>query len=235
LTVFAIASAEPRTPVIVELFTSEGCSSCPPADEVLMRLDHDQPVPGVEVIPLSEHVTYWNSSAWHDPFSAMAFSWRQYGYRTLFRLDSPYTPEIVVNGQAELVGSDWDAATKAIRAAVQAPKVAMTISLKSGDVLSAQITQLPQGVNAANIELAITESNLESSVSGGENGGHRLRHTGVVRSLSTIGHLNARLPTYNGDTRLKLNPKWKRANVRIVLFVEEQDTRHVLGAAAVHP
>jgi hypothetical protein len=235
LAALAIASAEPRTPVIVELFTSEGCSSCPPADEVLTRLGRDQPIPGVEVIPLSEHVTYWNSSAWHDPFSAMAFSWRQYGYRTLFHLDSPYTPELVVNGQAELVGSDWDAAMKAIRAAAQAPKIAMTLSLKSGDVLSAQIGQLARGADAANIKLAITESNLESSVSGGENGGHRLRHTGVVRSLSTIGHLDAKRPTYSGDTRLKLDPKWNQANLKIVVFVEEQDTRHVLGAAALHP
>ena len=186
------------------------------------------------MIPLSEHVTYWNSSAWRDPFSAMAFSWRQYGYRTLFHLDSPYTPELVVNGQAELVGSDWEAATKAIRAAAQAPKIAMTMSLKSGDVLSAHIAQLPQGADAANLKLAITESNLESSVSGGENGGHRLRHTGVVRSLSTIGHLNAKLPAYAGDTRLRLNPKWNRANLRIVLFIEQQDTRHVLGAAGLH-
>ncbi len=230
----AAASGEPRTPVIVELFTSEGCSSCPPADDLLTRLDREQPIPGVEVIPLSEHVTYWNSSAWHDPFSAQSFTWRQFGYKTLFHLDSPYTPELVVNGQTELTGSDWDAANKAIRAAAQTPRTAVTVSVKGSDILSAQIEPL-KGAVAANIKLAITESNLASSVSGGENGGRRLRHTAVVRSLTTIGQLNAKHPTYSGDTRLKLDPKWNRNNLKLVVFVEEQDTHHVLGAAAIRP
>ena len=104
-----------------------------------------------------------------------------------------------------------------------------------GDILSAQVESLPKGADAANIKLAITESGLESSVSGGENGGHRLRHTAVVRSLTTIGHLNANHPTYSGDTRLKLDPKWNRANLKLVVFVEQQDTRHVLGAATIRP
>jgi hypothetical protein len=223
------------TPVIVELFTSEGCSSCPPADDVLTRLDRDQPVPGVEVIALSEHVTYWNSSAWHDPFSALSFSWRQFGYRTLFHLDSAYTPQMVVDGQAELVGSDWDAANRLIRAAAQAPRAAVTIAMKTGDIVSAHITQLPKGTAPADVMLAITEGNLESSVSGGENGGHRLRHTGVVRRLTTVGHVDARNETYSYDTRLKLNPRWNRSNLGVALFAQEQGTRRVLGAAEIHP
>ena len=229
------AVAQPRTPVIVELFTSEGCSSCPPADDVLTRLERDQPVPGVEVIALSEHVTYWNSSAWHDPFSALSFSWRQFGYRTLFHLDSAYTPQMVVDGQSELVGSDWDAANRLIKAAAQTPRAAVTMAVKTGDIVSAQITGLPKGTAPADVMLAITEGNLESSVAGGENGGHRLRHTGVVRRLTTVGHLDARKETYSGDTSLKLSPKWNRANLKLVLFVQQQGTRRVLGAAEIRP
>jgi hypothetical protein len=229
------AGAPQRSPVIVELFTSEGCSSCPPADEVLSRLDRDQPVPGVEVIALSEHVTYWNSSAWHDPFSAQSFSWRQFGYQALFHLDSAYTPQIVVNGGTQVVGSDWDETNRAIRAAAQAPRAAVTLAVKSGDIASVQVAQLPKGTGAADVMLAITEGNLESSVSGGENGGHRLRHTGVVRRLTTIGHVDAKSQTYSGDTRLKLDARWNRANLKLVLFVQEQGTRHVLGAAEIRP
>jgi hypothetical protein len=229
------ASDQQRTPVIVELFTSEGCSSCPPADEVLSRLDREQPVPGVEVIALSEHVTYWNSSAWHDPFSAQSFSWRQFGYKTLFHLDSAYTPQMVVNGETQVVGSDWDEINRAIHAAAQTPKAAVTLALKSGDIASVQVAQVPKGTGAADVLLAITEGKLESSVSGGENGGHRLSHTGVVRRLTTVGHLDPKSRTYSGDTRLKLDPKWNRSNLRVALLVQEQGTRHVLGAAEIRP
>jgi hypothetical protein len=229
------ADAQQRTPVIVELFTSEGCSSCPPADEVLTRLDREQPIPGVEVIALSEHVTYWNSSAWHDPFSALSFSWRQFGYKTLFHLDDAYTPQIVVNGQTQMTGSEWEEVNRAVRAAAQGPRAAVSMNLKSGDILSAQVAQVPKSNQASDVLLAVTEGNLESSVSGGENGGHRLRHTGVVRRLTTLGHLDAKKEVYSGETRLKLNPQWNRANLKFVLFVQDRDTRQVLGAEAIRP
>ncbi len=137
------ASAQQRTPVIVELFTSEGCSSCPPADDVLTRLDRDQPVPGVEVIALSEHVDYWNQLGWKDRFSSALFSRRQEDYGKIFRLESVYTPQMVVNGQTQVVGSDWADATKAIRAAAQAPRASVIMAMKNSDTVSYQITQLP--------------------------------------------------------------------------------------------
>jgi hypothetical protein len=230
-----IVSAESRAPVIVELFTSEGCSSCPPADEVLTRLDRDQPVPGVEVIALSEHVDYWDHLGWRDRFSSVLFSQRQEVYGKVFRLDSVYTPQIVVNGQTEVLGSDWGAVNRAIRAASHAPGAAVTMSVKNGDTVSYRISQLPKGIGTTDVVLAVTEDNLETSVAGGENGGRRLRHTGVVRSLTTAGHLDAKNESYSGETRLQLNPQWNRANLKLVLFVQDRDTRHVLGAAAIHP
>ncbi len=159
----------------------------------------------------------------------------QFGYKTLFHLDSAYTPQMVVNGGTQVVGSDWDEINRAIRAAAQAPRAAVTLALKSGDIASAQVAQFPKRTGAADVMLAITEGNLESSVSGGENGGHRLRHTGVVRRLTTVGHLDTKSQTFSGDTRLKLDPKWNRSNLRVALFVQEQGTRHVLGAAEIRP
>src|ERR1700691_2578855 len=111
-----------RIPVLVELFTSEGCSSCPPADALLEKLDGEQPIAGAQIIVLSEHVDYWNHLGWKDPFSSAAFSARQEMYAHRFSLDGPYTPEMVVNGSAECNGSDAQKAESAIRHAIQEPK-----------------------------------------------------------------------------------------------------------------
>nr|MBA2527451.1 DUF1223 domain-containing protein [Pyrinomonadaceae bacterium] len=115
------ASAEAK-PIIVELFTSEGCSSCPPADEVLARLEQSPPVPGVEVIALSQHVDYWNRLGWADPFSSPQFSDRQKGYAQAFRQPRIYTPQMVVDGRAEFVGSDARRAREEIAKAAREPK-----------------------------------------------------------------------------------------------------------------
>src|ERR1044071_3136232 len=115
------------TPVLVELFTSEGCSSCPPADEVLSKLDKTQLIQGVEVIALGEHVDYWNKLGWLDPYSSAEFSTRQNNYADAFGRDSVYTPQMIVDGQDEFVGANWNKAREAIMKAARLPKAKIEI------------------------------------------------------------------------------------------------------------
>jgi hypothetical protein len=229
-----LAVAQSRPAVVVELFTSEGCSSCPPADNLLIRLP--RAFANVEVIPLSEHVDYWNHLGWTDRFSSPLFSARQQDYGRTFHLQDVYTPEMVVDGEAEFNGSDGARAQQEIIKAAQEPKAVLRIDLRAGGVAHLQAASIPQGVRNVDLFLAITESNLESVPGAGENGGRRLRHTGVVRNLSNAGHFDTRKSAiFSADAKINLNPQWSRENVRLVLFAQDRATRKIIGAATARP
>ena len=240
----AIAAAQ--TPVVVELFTSEGCSSCPPADQVLSRLESPRygnagkskqvvmVPPGVQVITLGEHVDYWDQLGWKDKFSSPLFSARQQDYGKAFHLESVYTPEIVVNGQKEVLGSDSRAVQEAIGKAAKEPQAQVAITMTSAQTISFSVSKLPPGSHEAEILLGVTEGGLVTSVFGGENSGRQLRHSAVVRSLTSLGRLDPRRPgEYSAVAQLNLRQDWNRANVTLVLFIQDRVTRHILGAASV--
>src|SRR5579863_7858053 len=122
-----------RVPVLLELFTSEGCSSCPPADHLLEILDQKQPVAGADLIVLSEHVDYWNGEGWKDPFSSSQFTARQQDYTNRYNFDGVYTPQLVVDGRFGCVGSDGREASSAIQKAIRERKIPIEISNVSRD------------------------------------------------------------------------------------------------------
>ncbi|HVP44594.1 MAG TPA: DUF1223 domain-containing protein [Terriglobales bacterium] len=222
-------SAAERVPVVVELFTSEGCSSCPPADALLASLARDRS-DSVEIIALGEHVDYWNELGWKDRFSAHQYSARQEDYARHFGLGSVYTPQMVIDGRRQFVGNDQAKAREVIVAASRSKKsVEVTLELK-GDVLNIAVKQ--NGTSSAVVLLAITEDNLTTEVRAGENGGRRLTHQAVVRSLRQIGMLNGM--AFAASEGLQLNPGWARSNLRVLVLAQDPASGAIVGAAALN-
>jgi len=218
-----------RRPVLVELFTSEGCSSCPPADALLARLDATQFVPGAQAIVLSEHVTYWNQDGWHDPFSSDAMTDRQKEYRDRFGLSDIYTPQAVVDGAAEMVGSDERKLTSAVEQAAAGSKVELAIqdAQWAGNAVKFSV----KGSSDAKTMLmaALAEDAAETSVKAGENKGRNLRHVAVVRSMQEMGK-----GADDGRSLSIKAPSGKDAGtgpMRLVVFLTDRHNGHVLAAA----
>ena len=223
------------TPVLVELFTSEGCSSCPPADALLSRLGQTQPVRGAEIIALEEHVDYWDRLGWKDPFSSEAATARQTEYDRTFTGDEAYTPQMIVDGRAKFVGSSDSDALRAIHTASQEPKPAVQLSWEKDDTLTIHIEPLNNTAerDGQQVFLAVAENMLHSDVKRGENAGRALEHNGVVRQLLPLGKIDAAPAGFSSSVTVHSVREWNRANLRAVVFVQERRSRHILAAATV--
>jgi hypothetical protein len=229
-----------RTPVVVELFTSEGCSSCPPADALLSRLEIQQPVAGAEIIALEEHVDYWDQLGWRDPFSSREWTERQRDYAQVFGSASIYTPQMIVNGSAEFVGSREGRGRDAIEDAARRATTPVTVTAavapgKHAAEINVQVGPLEgKPGDQPEVWLAVTERGLHSAVSSGENAGEDLHHAAVVRSLQKLGPA-ARPGTEAAkpaafDAKVSLDSGWRRENLHVVAFVQERRSLRILGA-----
>jgi hypothetical protein len=233
------AQATPAaTPLLVELFTSEGCSSCPPADRVLEHLDANQPVPGAELIVLSEHVTYWDREGWKDHYSSPQLTDRQTMYVHKLGLSTPYTPQLLVDGFVEFPWNDSAQTVAAIQRAETIPKVPVTLTavrIEPGNPsvvrghLDIDGTSAPRD---ADVQVAVALSHVESQVQSGENSGKHLTHVAVVEQLVKVATLKTGRHL-SQDFAVKLPAGTDPANVRIVAFVQTQGLEDVIGAAAL--
>ena len=222
-------------PVLVELFTSEGCSSCPPADALLSSLGRTQPVRGADIIVLEEHVNYWDRLGWKDPFSSEAATARQNEYGVAFGGNQVYTPQMIVDGREEVVGSSETDALRAIRAATQARKPAIQLSWGKDDTLGIHVEPLNNAGQHDGQELfvIVAENMLHSDVKRGENAGRALEHNGVVRQLLPLGKIDAAPAGFSSSVAVHSAHEWNRANLRVVVFVQERRSPHVLAARAI--
>jgi len=222
--------APARVPVAVELFTSEGCSSCPAADAALRELEASQPVPGVEIVALGQHVDYWNRLGWKDAFSSEQFTQRQRTYAAGFGSGS-YTPQAVINGRYELVGSQRTKLLEAIAQAARAPRATVQLSGPAA-ALRVQVRDLPAGTGPADVLLLITETGLTTQIGRGENAGRLVRHAAVVRELRPLGAVAAD-GTFGASPALRLPPQWQQSHLRAVVLVQERASHRVVGVGSL--
>jgi hypothetical protein len=223
-----------RTPVLLELFTSEGCSSCPPADRLLSTLDETQPFANAELVVLSEHVDYWNGDGWVDPYSSRLFSERQRSYAEQFKLDSVYTPEVVIDGERETVGGNAAGIKHAVELATRNQKLALTLSnpVRDGNRIKFHLTSgdLPGADAAAAVYVALAENKAQSNVAGGENGGRSLTHVAVVRLLAQVGTVKAG-SSFSKDLALSMPARMPPTGIRVIAFLQDDKSHKILAAA----
>jgi len=231
----AADAAKAGSSVLVELFTSEGCSSCPPADSWLQQMDSSQPVSGVNLIVLSEHVDYWNHDGWKDPYSSHLLTDRQSDYVRALGLPSAYTPQVIVDGTTDLHVNDAQQVARAFQNVASVAKVPMRISsigFEGTNPVTMRAHVEADGQLAerkGDIFIAIALDHADSQVTHGENGGRHLTHVAVAKELTKIGKLE-KGKTFSQDVRLKLKAGAETTNIRVIAFVQESGPGKVLGA-----
>jgi len=233
------ADAPPRvspepTPVLVELFTSEGCSSCPPADRLLESLAREQPLPGVEILVIGEHVDYWDSHGWKDPFSDPAFTKRQRWYSMHWPL-RVYTPQAVIDGVSERLGSNREKLLKAVARAAKRPKAEIALQAEAtpqGKVrLSVEIRNLTRtGTSTADVYAAIVADGVESDVASGENRGRKLRHWAAARRLTLLGKARSKKDLAEITGEIEAIPANVQGNSRLIVFAQSKKNRRIVAA-----
>jgi hypothetical protein len=234
------ASAPEDTPVVLELFTSEGCSSCPPADELLSRIGSS----ATGVIPLAYHVDYWDRLGWSDPFSSSQWTARQVVYTRAMELSGPYTPQSVIGGNWQCVGSDPRAVASAIAAARATPPAGLVTirtsppaagSHKLNVRIGAQMLR-SAGHNALIVLLAIYENGLVAKIDAGENRGRKLSYDYTVRKIVPAFELSgAPGRALENEVSVDLDPSWKLEHLGVAAFIQDENSLAIDGAAAQYP
>lgn len=228
LLVGIVSGASAQTPVVIELFTSEGCSSCPSADALLVRLSHESPSGGAKLILLGEHVDYWNYIGWTDRFSSSAFSDRQNNYASHFHLGSVYTPQMVIDGHLQTVGNGAAEIYRDISKAAAEPKPAQ-VALQWDPPQKLKIAVHAPASAQSKVLLAITEDGLSTAVGGGENGGRTLQHAAVVRQMRELGTANN--GQFQTSVDVATHPDWNQSKLKVAVLVQDAGSGRILGAA----
>jgi hypothetical protein len=223
-------------PVLIELFTAEGCSSCPPADHFLEQLDTAQPIRGAHLIVLSEHVDYWDRQGWPDPYASKSFTERQVAYERSLKVSEPFTPQFVIDGTIDMRLSRREQISKQLLSAAAAAKIPVSIeSLRVGGDAAPAITGvvLVAGTSAGRpceLFVGIALDHVDTQVLRGENRGQHLTHVAVLRELVRVGPVAPGAPSRQSFS-IPLRPGFDGTPLRVIAFVQQPGLGAVLGAA----
>ena len=232
--------ASDGAPVVLELFTSEGCSSCPPADALISELGSSTK----SVIPLAYHVDYWNHLGWADPFSTRQWSERQSDYARAMNLDGEYTPQMVISGAWQCGGSDAgsiERAVAAVRSASPLGRTSIQTSLADHESRKLQIKVTAQMLNTAGtgshvVMLAIYENGLVSKIGAGENGGREITYDYTVRKLLPVFELDpAQRASVSKEITIDLDPSWSVHHLGVAAFIQDPTSLRIEGASSEYP
>jgi hypothetical protein len=221
-----------KTPILMELFTSEGCSSCPPVDQRVAQLDSAQPIAGAQLIVLSEHVDYWDHDGWKDPYSSAALTARQKGYSTLLGLSDVYTPQVILDGDVEVHPQNGAPTKESLEKAAGLPMMAVRIdgaALAGGELTGHVEADGSAQKHGGDVYVAIALDKTLTDVLAGENNGKKLTNVAVVKELVKIGKLE-KGKNFDQPFRLKVGDGVDPANLRVVAFVQESGPGKVVGA-----
>lgn len=223
---FAAPSGPPTgtSPVIVELFTSQGCSSCPPADVLLSDLAKDPSLRG-KIIPLAFHVDYWDRLGWRDPFSAREWSARQYAYVGKMKLSGAYTPQVVVNGSRQMIGSNRSVVLNAI-AEESKRKVAGKVRVAFDGKVATIHADAPAPMN---LVLVLVEDGAITDIARGENSGLKLKNDSIVRRLYRLGEVKGKAEQ---KINVDVDPAWNRSRLTVVAFLQDRESLRIDAAGS---
>lgn len=220
-----------KTPVLVELFTSQGCPSCPAADKILNDLEKTQPIADAEIITLAWHVSYWDSFNWKDEFALPAFGQRQTAYARALNIGETYTPQMFVDGSVYFVGTKLDKATKAITnsAKISKPEISVSVDKEKAKI---SIPNLPKH-DRATVYVAFTQNDLTRKIERGHNAGKTIEHSSVARDLRAVASVEPQMTKFEGETVLQFQPEWKKEDLNLIVFVQENGSRKILAVSKV--
>ena len=220
---------------IVELFTSEGCSSCPPADALLQQINLKRTNAGQFIVGISEHVTYWNDLGWKDPYSLPVFTDRQNVYASRFSPEGPYTPQMVLNGRDQFVGSDGSALERALRNDARREHFGLRIvsSAPATEGIDVKFAFAGNPSKPLDIIAVLADDADRSNVLRGENSGRQLQHVSVARSIARVATV-----TEDGEHSVHVSfPEGFSTSSgtghHLILFAQERQQGAILGATTM--
>ncbi len=216
--------------VLLELFTSKSCFNCPPAERLLNQLESEQPFQQAELITLEYHVDHMDTFSRRDKYASPLFTQRQVVYERKFRTGKLFTPQMIVDGDIQFIGTKFDRAEKAIAKTLEKDRADIKLSVKDGR-LYFDISNIPAQLGST-IYLAIAEDGITTRTSDDKSEKYP-GNVSIVRRLSGLGRIEANQKSVGMDTNFQIQEDWKKENIKLILFIQDNANRNIYGVGRI--